>query len=158
MNEITLSEDLRKEVTTLEEMTKTVAVRNAEERALVFQTIQTVKVKKNMIVNFFADMKDKAFKAHRAIVAAEKAETDKLDAFEVAGKRAILAFDKAEEEKREAERRRLQAIADEARLNGLSEQGAISAQTYDAAKAALDAAEAALDSPPWNFSVRVPTA
>ena len=38
-----------------------------------------------------------------------------------------------------------QAIADEARLNGLSEQGAISAQAYDAAKAALDAAEAALD-------------
>jgi RND family efflux transporter MFP subunit len=37
-----------------------------------------------------------------------------------------------------------QAIADEARLNGLSEQGAISAQAYDAAKAALDAAEATL--------------
>ncbi|MFA5984950.1 MAG: efflux RND transporter periplasmic adaptor subunit [Methylococcaceae bacterium] len=38
-----------------------------------------------------------------------------------------------------------QAIADEARLNGLSEQGAISSQTYDAAKAALDAAKAALE-------------
>jgi RND family efflux transporter MFP subunit len=38
-----------------------------------------------------------------------------------------------------------QAIADEARLNGLSEQGAISAQAYDATKAALDAATAALD-------------
>jgi RND family efflux transporter MFP subunit len=38
-----------------------------------------------------------------------------------------------------------QAYADEARLNGLSEQGAISAQAYDAAKAALDAAQAALD-------------
>ncbi len=38
-----------------------------------------------------------------------------------------------------------QAIADEARLNGLSEQGAISAQTYDAAKAALDATKAVLD-------------
>ncbi len=38
-----------------------------------------------------------------------------------------------------------QAVADEARLNGLSEQGAISAQAYDATKAALDAAKAALD-------------
>lgn len=38
-----------------------------------------------------------------------------------------------------------QAIADEARLNGLSEQGAISAQAYDAAKAALEASKAALD-------------
>jgi RND family efflux transporter MFP subunit len=38
-----------------------------------------------------------------------------------------------------------QAVADEARLNGLSEQGAISAQTYDAAKAALDVTRAALD-------------
>lgn len=34
-----------------------------------------------------------------------------------------------------------QAIADEARLNGLSKQGAISVQTYDAAKAALDASK-----------------
>lgn len=38
-----------------------------------------------------------------------------------------------------------QAVADETRLNGLSEQGAISAQAYDAAKAALDATKAALD-------------
>lgn len=44
-----------------------------------------------------------------------------------------------------AKARYTQAIADEARLNGLSEQGAISAQAYDAAKAALDAAAAALD-------------
>lgn len=38
-----------------------------------------------------------------------------------------------------------QAVADETRLNGLSEQGAISAQAYDSAKAALDATKAALD-------------
>jgi RND family efflux transporter MFP subunit len=37
-----------------------------------------------------------------------------------------------------------QAIADEARLNGLSEQGAISSQAYDSVKAALDAAKATL--------------
>lgn len=37
------------------------------------------------------------------------------------------------------------AVADEARLNGLSELGAISAQTYDAVKAALDAAKAELN-------------
>ncbi|QWF69529.1 efflux RND transporter periplasmic adaptor subunit [Methylomonas paludis] len=38
-----------------------------------------------------------------------------------------------------------QAVADEARLNGLSEQGAISAQAYDAVKAGLDAAAASLE-------------
>jgi hypothetical protein len=113
MDAIVLPEDLKKEVTSIEEMTRVVCVRNSDERTLVFQAVQSVKQKKNRIVEFFADMKEKAFKAHRAIVAAEKAETDKLDAFEAAGKRAILTWDRAEEEKREAERRRLQAIADE---------------------------------------------
>jgi hypothetical protein len=114
MNEIQLSEGLKKEVATLEELTKTVAVRNADERAFVYQMIQGVKTKKAAIIDFFADSKTKAHAAWKAIVGMEKNETDKLDAFEAAGKRAIRAYDDAEEAKREAERRRLQAIADEA--------------------------------------------
>lgn len=46
-----------------------------------------------------------------------------------------------------------QAVADEARLNGLSEQGAISAQAYDVAKAALDATKAALDAAQAQASI-----
>lgn len=113
MNELELPEEIKKEVVTIEELTKTVAVRNTDERALVFAAVQSVKIKKKSIVDFFKDMKEKAFQAHRAISQAEKKETDKLDAFEAAGKRAILAYDQAEEAKRIAEQRRLQAIADE---------------------------------------------
>jgi colicin import membrane protein len=114
MSDIMLPEELKNEIVSIEEMTKSIVVRNSEERALVADAIRTVKQKKNRIVEFFKDFKDKAFQAHRSIVAAEKAETDKLEAFEAAGKLALLIYDKAEEEKRELERRRLQAIADEA--------------------------------------------
>jgi uncharacterized membrane protein YqiK len=113
MNEIALSEGLKKEVATLEEMTRTVAVRNPEERTAVYQLVQSVKTKKRMIVDFFADSKEKAHVAWKAIVGMEKNETDKLDAFEAAGKKAILVYDQAEEAKRIADQRRLQAIADE---------------------------------------------
>ena len=113
MNELALPEDLKKEVITMEEMTRTVAVRSAAERADVYKFVQAVKAKRKAIVDYFADMKEAAHSAWKKVVAAEKAETDKLDAFEVAAKRAILGFDKAEEEKRIAEQRRLQAIADE---------------------------------------------
>jgi uncharacterized membrane protein YqiK len=113
MNEIALSDGLKKEVATLEEMTRTVAVRNPEELIAVYQLVQSVKTKKRMIVDFFADSKEKAHVAWKAIVGMEKNETDKLDAFEAAGKRAILTYDQAEEAKRIAEQRRLQAIADE---------------------------------------------
>lgn len=111
--ELVLSEGLKKEVATLEEMTKTVAVRNADERTIVYQMVQSVKSKKKMIVNFFADSKQKANAAWKAIVSMEKTETDKLDAFEFAGKAAILKYDQAKEKMRLAEQRRLQAIADE---------------------------------------------
>lgn len=113
MNEIVLSEGLKKEVSTLEEMTRTVVVRNADERTAVYQLVQSVKTKRRMIVDFFSDSKEKAHSAWKAIVGMEKTETDKLDAFEAAGKRAILTYDQAEEQKRIAEQRRLQAIADE---------------------------------------------
>jgi hypothetical protein len=113
MNEIALSEGLKKEVATLEEMTRTVAVRNPEERTAVYQLVQSVKTKKRMIVDFFADSKAKANAAWKAIVGMEKNEVDKLDAFEAAGKRAILIYDQEQERIRQAEQRRLQAIADE---------------------------------------------
>ena len=113
MNDLELSEGLKNEVATLEEMTKTVAVRNPDERALVYQAVQSVKIKKKAIVDFFAPSKTAAAAAHKAICANEKSFTDRLDAFELAGKRAIVSYDEAENQKRLAEQRRLQAIADE---------------------------------------------
>jgi colicin import membrane protein len=150
MNELQLSEGLKKEVATLEEMTKTVAVRNTDERTVVYQMVQSVKSKRSAIVEFFADSKTKAHAAWKAIVGMEKNETDKLDAFEAAGKRAILAYDQAEAAKAEAERRRLQAIADESarkeREKAEAEarrQRQIEQEARDKAEAARRAAEAA---------------
>ena len=65
------------------------------------------------MVEFYADMKQKANAAWKAIVSKEKTYTDILDAFKAAADGAILTYDQAEAVKAEAERRRLQAIADE---------------------------------------------
>ena len=108
-----VDETTQTEIGRLEEWTKTVVVRNPEERSAVYLAVQGVKGMKSRVLAFFSDSKEKAYSTWRAIVANEKSFTDRLDAFEVAGKRAILTWDRAEEEKREAERRRLQAIADE---------------------------------------------
>jgi uncharacterized membrane protein YqiK len=113
MNEIALSEGLKKEVDTLDEMTRTVAVRNPDERTVVYQLVQSVKTKKREIIDYFAESKALANAAWKKIVGMEKNETDKLDAFEAAGKRAILTYDQEQERIRQAEQRRLQAIADE---------------------------------------------
>ena len=142
--------ELRNEIATIEERTKNVVVRNPAEREAVYSLIQLCKTKKKSIVDFFADMKEKAFKAHRAISAAEKAETDKLDAFERAGKLAIQQYDEAENQKRIAEQRRLQAIEDErARkerekaAQEAARQAEIEKQAREKAEAARRAAEAA---------------
>ena len=113
MNDVVIPEEVRKEVSTLEEWTKSVSVTSAGQRLQVYQAVQSVKTKKKEIVDFFAESKAAAAAAHRAICANEKTFTDKLDAFERAGKAAIMAYDRAEEDKRLAEQRRLQAIADE---------------------------------------------
>ena len=105
--------ELKKEIVTLEEWTKNVVVTNPMQREAVYTEIKNVKGIKARIVAFFKPSKEKALATHRQIVADEKSFTDRLDAFEAAGKRAILTYDQAEEEIRLAEQRRLQAIADE---------------------------------------------
>jgi len=135
--------ELRQEIMTIEERTKNISVCNAIERTEIYNLILMVKAKKKSVVDFFSDMKDKAFKAHRAIVSAEKAETDKLDAFEIAGKRAIMAYDKIEEDKRIAEQKRLQAEADEkARRERAKIEAEVTRQRAIQAEAEAKAAEA----------------
>lgn len=142
--------ELRNEIATIEERTKNLVVRNPADREAVYGLIQLCKIKKKSIVDFFADMKEKAFKAHRAISAAEKAETDKLDAFERAGKMAIMQYDEAENQKRLAEQRRLQAIEDERvrkerekASQEATRQAEIEKQAREKAEAARRAAEEA---------------
>jgi hypothetical protein len=110
---VQLPESLSKGVSSFEEMTKHISVKTADERSQIYQTVKDTKTYRARVIDFFAPMKKKAAEAHKAIVAQEKAITDKLDDFEKAAKRAILDFDCEEERKRAAEQRRLQAEADE---------------------------------------------
>jgi len=143
MNDLVLPEELKKEVTTMEEMTRTVAVRNPQERVEIYGFIQAVKVKKKAVVDYFADMKETAHSAWKKIVAAEKAETEKLDAFEAAGKRAIMTYDETENQKRLAEQRRLQAIEDERARKEREKAEQEAARQRQIAQEAAERAEAA---------------
>lgn len=102
------------EIAKLEQWTKSVIVQTPDQRSMVYEAIQGVKSTKARVVAFFKDSKESAHATWKKIVANEKSFTDRLDAFEAAGKRAIIAYDQVEEQKRQAEQRRLQAIADEA--------------------------------------------
>jgi len=140
----------KSEVERLESWTQSVSVTCPEQREEVYKAIQEVKGVKGRIVAFFKPSKDHAFAAHRAIVANEKSFTDRLDKFEVAGKRAIMSYDEAENQKRLAEQRRLQAIADEQarkerekQAQEAEKQRRIEQEARDKAEAARKAAEAA---------------
>ena len=108
-----LQGEMKSDIERLESWTKTVVVTNPQERVTVYEAVKKVKSMKTGIVEFFRDSKEKAYSAWKAIVANEKSLTDKLDLFESAAKSAIQKYDFEVEQKRLAEERRLQAIADE---------------------------------------------
>lgn len=145
-----VDESTQTEIEHLESWTKTVTVASVEDRARVYEAVASVKSMKNRIVAFFRDSKEKAHATWKSIVANEKGFTDRLDAFEAAGKRAIVAFDQTEERKRIEEQRRLQAIADEAARKEREKQEAearrqrqIEQEAREKAEAMRKAAEAA---------------
>jgi hypothetical protein len=65
------------------------------------------------VIAFFKDTKAERHAKWKAVVALEKAFTDRLDIVEDAARKALKVYDDAEEEKRLAEQRKLQAEADE---------------------------------------------
>lgn len=75
--------------------------------------LKKIKALKTNIVEFFSDSKTKAHAAWKAIVANETGLTSRLDGAEKVAKAKMVAYQEAEEAKRLAEQRRLQAIADE---------------------------------------------
>ena len=75
--------------------------------------LKKIKALKVTIQDWFADSKQKAHAAWKAIVAQESGLTDRLDAAEKVCKLKLVKYQQDEEEKRIAEQRRLQAIADE---------------------------------------------
>ena len=65
------------------------------------------------VVAFFKDMKNDAHNLHKRICDTESSYTSECRVFKKNANQAIIAYDNAEEAKRQAEQRRLQAIEDE---------------------------------------------
>ena len=114
MTELTLSPELSQTVGTLEQWGKALVIQTVEGRNDAIAAIKTVKERRCGIVAFFADTKQKAHTAWKAIVSQESSFTDTLDAVESSVKRAVLVFDRAQEQQRSEEQGRLQKAANEA--------------------------------------------
>jgi len=91
-----------------------VKVASVAQRGGALALCKAIKTRRSEVVSFFADTKNKAHAAWKAIVAQEKSFTDRLDDAEKKIKRAVLTYDREQEAIRQAEQRRLQAEADEA--------------------------------------------
>ena len=100
-------------VARLEQWGNEIQIVSQDDYAFAAERIKGVKQMRKSIVDFFADTKSKAHDTWKAIVAQEKSFTDKLDAVEKSVKRVMITFTENERRKMEAERQRLQAIADE---------------------------------------------
>jgi len=122
--------ELNGKVSKVEEWAGALVIKTPAEYSVALQTVQRIKAIRSNVVEFFKLSKDSAYAAWKAIVANEKSFTDKLDAAEKTAKRVLLAYQEAEEAKRIAEERRLQAIADE---KARKEQERLKAQAEKAA-------------------------
>jgi hypothetical protein len=91
-----------------------VKVASVAQRGGALALCKAIKTRRSEVVSFFADTKNKAHAAWKAIVAQEKSFTDRLDDAEKKIKRAVMDYDREQEAIRQAEQRRLQAEADEA--------------------------------------------
>lgn len=110
---VEVTPELKGNVSKVEAWAGALVIKTPAEYSVALQTVQRIKAIRFNVVDFFKLSKDSAYAAWKAIVANEKSFTDKLDAAEKTAKRVLLAYQEAEEAKRIAEERRLQAIADE---------------------------------------------
>ena len=109
--QVSLDTTIRTEVDGLDP--KKIVITSQADRDSISKTIKSVRYIRSRVLNFFKDMKENAHKTWKGICSIEKSYTDKCDEFEKAANNAINIYDDAEEAKRQAEQRRLQAIEDE---------------------------------------------
>jgi len=98
----------------METWAKELAIHTPAEYQTAIDGLKQVKTLRQGITRFFEDSKTKAHAAWKAICGNEKQFTDRLDVVEAKAKNILTAYARVEEEKRQAEQRRLQAEADEA--------------------------------------------
>lgn len=89
------------------------AIATPEQFAQTADHLKEIKAAQKKADEFFDPLTKQAFQLHKDIVARKKLLTDPLNESERIDKQKMLSYRQAEEAKAEAERRRLQAIADE---------------------------------------------
>ena len=87
-------------------------IQDDQMRNVIVVQIKTVKGMRAQIVDFFKESRESAHKTWKAICANEGTFTDRLDAVEKEGKKAVLTYDNEQEEIRRKEQARKQAIED----------------------------------------------
>lgn len=113
MSELQLSTETSENVSSLQTWADGLVVSSNEGKAKAIEMAKIVKRRREQVVNELADSKGKAYSTWKAIVALEKKYTDVCDSIRTIINKAVLSFNRIEEEKRLAEQRRLQAKADE---------------------------------------------
>ena len=141
---------LKTEATGMMQWANGLTVSTQETANDAMQRLSVIKGMRKKVVDWFAPMKTAAAAAHKAIVAREKEITDVADQAEQVVKAKVISWQQEEARKAEAERRRLQAIADEkarrereAAEAAAAKQRAIEAAQRAAAESARRAAEQA---------------
>lgn len=110
-----VEQDIKREVAPVLVRANTIVVRSTTDRAEAMEFLKAVKGAQKRASEFFAPIVDTAHKAWKQATVSRASMLDPLDAAEKSVKLTITTWDRAEEEKRLAEQRRLQAIVDEAK-------------------------------------------
>ncbi len=126
------SSELEAKVPAVVSLASALEVKTAEQYTGAADTLKEIKAARDAVNDFFDPMVKAAHQAHKVTVAKKKALSDPLDYAEGIVKRKLLDYRTEQERIAEAERQRLQAIADE---KARKERAAIEAE---AAKQHLD--------------------
>jgi len=137
-----LSPELENTISSLEILDISL-VSSPEGREYMVDVIKDAKSAKSMIIGFFAKSKKLTYEAWKSVCADEKLGTDRCDAIETNGKRAILKYDNEQAAERRKEQMRLQAAEDAraARERERLEKRAETLKTPELKEAALAEAE-----------------
>lgn len=100
-------------ITAVEAWAKSLKIVTADQYEKAVSAVKAIKGLRSDIVAFFSEGKAAAYKAWKAICSQEASFTDRLDSAERVAKAEMIRYQQAEEAKRIAEQRRLQAEADE---------------------------------------------
>lgn len=112
-NELTIRDELLLSIQKFETMAKNIVVTTADARDAADDNLKLMNSLKKAIVADLAEEKSIRYKSYQDIQKIEKKYTNVVDSCVKSFKQAILTYDIEEEKKREKERLRLQAIADE---------------------------------------------